>query len=283
MDIAMSRMGSLKDFYRKMGLQPFQPYFDFHEDFTSPDDRTFKVDGVSFTMRRVEGGSCILGAKSKEEEVAYWNKTTDPRYLCHVTVDSFYIAETQVTQELWKAVMGEHPGTFVGKELPVNNVSWNDCMEFVAKLNALTNGKFRMPTEAEWEFAARGGVKSKGYQYAGSDKLDEVGWYHIPVPGMIWDPDEEKVYELFPVKQLEANELGLYDMSGNVREWCADWDAFYPVEPQVNPKGPAEGKDKITRGGSGWDEVYDCTVYRRIAISPDKVLESNGFRLAMDV
>jgi len=124
---------------------------------------------------------------------------------------------------LWQAVMGTNPSNFKGDNMPVENVSWKDCQEFIGKLNGLTNKKFRLPTEAEWEYAARGGNKSRGYKYAGSDSIDDVAWY---------DMNGEEITH--PVASKQPNELGIYDMTGNVYEWCSDWYGIYTDEPQMS-------------------------------------------------
>ena len=163
---------------------------------------TFEANGVSFTMIPVEGGTFTMGATSEMTEPFDWEKPTH-----QVTLSSYYIGETEVTQALWKAVMGSNPSHFKGDNLPVEYVSWDDCQTFIRKLNALTGKRFRLPTEAEWEFAARGGNKSCGYQYSGGDELSEVAWF----VGNSGD-------RTHAVGTKIANELSIYDMSGNVCE-----------------------------------------------------------------
>ncbi|MBQ8608093.1 MAG: SUMF1/EgtB/PvdO family nonheme iron enzyme, partial [Bacteroidaceae bacterium] len=181
--------------------------------------QTFTVNGVSFTMVRVEGGTFRMGATSEQV-----NPYNDEKPVHSVTLSSYSIGQTEVTQALWKAVMGSNPSRFRGDNLPVERVSWNDCRTFIRKLNALTGRTFRLPTEAEWEFAARGGNQSQGYQYSGSNNLGSVAWY-----------DSNSGDKTHPVATKSANELGLYDMSGNVWEWCQDWYGSYSSSSQTNP------------------------------------------------
>lgn len=197
-------------------------------------NETFTVKGVQFTMVAVEGGTFTMGATP--EQTGYDN---DEQPTHQVTLSSYYIGETEVTQALWEAVMGNNPSFFKGKQLPVEQVSWNDCQEFIRKLNDLTGKKFRLPTEAEWEFAASGGKKSRGYKYSGSNNITDVAWY-----------DGKSGGNTHPVKTKQANELGIYDMSGNVWEWCQDWYGSYNSNAQTNPTGPISGSARVDRGGS---------------------------------
>ena len=185
-----------------------------------------------------------------------------------VTVSDFYIGKYEVTQAQWKAVMGSNPSDFKGDNLPVENVSWNDIQEFITKLNAQTGKKFRLPTEAEWEYAARGGNQSKGYKYSGSDSIDEVAWY-----------GDNSSSTTHPVGQKSPNELGIYDMSGNVFEWCQDWYGSYSSEAQTNPTGPSSGSYRVLRGGSWYYYARNCRVSRRDSNFPDYRGSICGFRL----
>ena len=218
----------------------------------------FTANGVKFKMIRVEGGSFDM----------------DTNY--HVTLSDYYIGETQVTQALWKAVMGSNPSWFKGDNKPVESVSWDDCQAFIEKLNSklsnqLPRGcKFRLPTEAQWEFAARGGKKSNGFEYAGSDNIDEVAWYD--------DNSDDKTH---PVKGKKANELGLYDMSGNVWEWCQDWYDSYSSGSQTDPTGPSGGSYRVLRGGSWYYGARDCRVASRSNGSPDGRNYGRGIRLSL--
>ena len=187
-----------------------------------------------------------------------------------VTLSSFYIGKYEVTQSLWKAVMGSNPSDWKGDNLPVENVSWNDSQTFLRKLNAMTGKNFRLPTEAEWEYAARGGNLSRGYQYSGSKKIDDVAWYNNNSGG-----------ETHPVGTKAPNELGIYDMSGNVCEWCQDWIGSYSSSAQTNPKGPSSGSDRVLRGGSWYYGARYCRMAFRYGITPGYGYNNLGLRLAL--
>ena len=229
--------------------------------------KSFDVNGVKFNMIYVEGGSFKMGY------LRYSYSEYDSQPVHTVVLDSYYIAETEVTQELWQTIMRDNPSVNQGDSLPVNNVSWDDSQLFIRKLNNITNSDFRLPTEAEWEYAARGGNKSKGYLYSGSDTLDVVcSPLHTPVA------------------QKRPNELGIYDMSGSVYEWCSDYYSsnYYDVSPRYNPQGPDgnPGYDHVYRGRrEGWrssNGEFDCHVsclYERSAST--KAKEDCGFRLVL--
>lgn len=222
--------------------------------------------GQSFTMIYVEGGSFVMGCTS-EQSYCY----NDERPTHRVMLDSYYIGETEVTQELWRAVMGDNPSHFRGDEtkLPVEMVSWYDCQDFIRKLNQITGKNFRLPTEAEWEYAARGGKKSKSYKYSGSNTIDNVAWY--------------SGVQTHDVKTKQANELGIYDMSGNVWEWCQDWygSGYYANSPQANPTGPSSGSCRVLRGGSWINRARYCRVAYRYNGTPSSRSSSIGFRLIL--
>ena len=186
-----------------------------------------------------------------------------------MTLSSFSIGRYEVTQEEWEAVMGSNPSNFKGKKLPVEQVSWDDCQTFIRKLNQMTGKHFRLPTEAEWEYAARGGNKSRGYKYAGGDNLGSVAWYT--------DNSGNKTHE---VGKKQPNELGLYDMSGNVREWCQDWKGGYRSSSQTNPTGPSSGSYRVNRGGDWINRARYCRVSYRSYITPDNRNSLLGLRLA---
>ena len=188
-----------------------------------------------------------------------------------VTVSSFSIGKYEVTQKLWKAVMGTNPSYFKGDNLPVENVSWYQVQEFIRKLNAKTGKHYRLPTEAEWEFAARGGNRSRGYIYSGSNDIGTVAWY-----------DGNSGDKTHPVGTKAPNELGIYDMSGNVLEWCQDWYAsnYYSKSPSTNPKGPTTGSNRVVRGGGWYGNAGRCRVSCRLNFTPGAYYGGLGFRLA---
>ncbi len=195
-----------------------------------------------------------------------------------VELDAFHIAQYPVTQGLWEAVMGTNPSFFKGRDRPVEQVSWEECQEFLKKLNEQTGKVYRLPTEAEWEYAARGGQKSQGFTYSGSNKLKEVGWFETNSHG-----------ETKAVGQKLPNELGLYDMSGNVWEWCEDWygGSYYQKYADKgmvkNPGGPENGSTRVYRGG-GWNNTpRDCRVPYRFNWPPGFRYGNLGFRLAMSL
>ena len=223
------------------------------------------VNGVTFKMVKIEGGTFMMGAPSSDAE-AYSNEM--PQHC--VTLSEYYIAETEVTQALWKAVMGSNPSHFQYPDRPVEEISWNDCKTFIEKLNQLTDKQFRLPTEAEWEYAARGGGNSHGYKFSGSDNVDDVAWYTDNCGG-----------ETHAVKTKAANELGLYDMTGNVLEWCSDWMAAYTADTVTNPQGPAAGFKRVLRGGSLYNDARRLRVTRRSEYNPTFTDYSVGFRLAL--
>lgn len=217
-------------------------------------------------MVYVEGGTFTMGATSEQESDAL----SDEKPTHQVTLSSFSIGKYEVTQEEWEAVMGNNPSSFKGAKRPVESVSWSDCRQFIRKLRTLTGKNFRMPTEAEWEYAARGGNKSRGYKYSGSNILDDVGWY-----------DSNSSSSTHDVGQLDPNELGLYDMSGNVWEWCADWYGSYDSNSQSNPEGPSSGSLRVVRGGSWLLYARTCRVSIRISYSPGGAYNHLGLRLAL--
>lgn len=223
----------------------------------------FTVNGVSFDMVRVEGGTFRMGATAEQEEEAYSNE----KPVHSVTLSSYYIGKTEVTQALWQAVMCSNPSRFEGSDLPVERVSWNDCQEFIQKLNRLTGRNFRLPTEAEWEFACRGGNNSRGHKYSGSNDIDNVAWY--------WDNSGRKTH---PVATKAPNELGIYDMSGNVWEWCSDWYTSYS---QTNPTGPQNGSRRVYRGGCWLYDARGCRSSFRYGNGPTDRNFNLGLRLAL--
>ena len=242
--------------------------------------QTITVNGVTFNMIKVEGGTFKMGAQSTDPNgVNYDSEAWGEEQPVHsVTLDDYYIGETEVTQELWEAVMGANPSLFKGSIKPVECVSWNGCQEFIEKLNQLTGKRFRLPTEAEWEYAARGGNKSRGYKYAGSNTIGDVAWYE---DNAYYVGESSPAYGTHPVGTKSPNELGLYDMSGNVREWCSDWGGEYSSSSQTNPMGPTSGSYRVLRGGSWYDYAQGCRVSYRYDYSPGDRFGHNGFRLAL--
>ena len=228
--------------------------------------KVITVGNVSFTMIRVDGGTFTMGATSEQGSDA----DSDEKPAHQVTLSPYYIGETEVTQALWEAVMGNNPSEFKGNNKPVETVGWNDCQEFIRKLNQSTGLSFRLPTEAEWEYAARGGKMSRGYKYSGSGKVKDVAWYT--------DISGSSTHD---VKTKQANELGIYDMSGNVWEWCSDWYGSYNSSSLTNPKGPASGSCRVFRGGSWYYYAWRCRVSIRGYSAPDSQNDSLGLRLAL--
>ena len=223
------------------------------------------VNDISFKMIPVEGGTFTMGATSEMTE-----PFDDENPTHQVTLSSYYIGETEVTQALWKAVMGSNPSNFKGDDLPVEQVSWDDCQTFINKLNALTGKNFRLPTEAEWEFAARGGNQSRHTQYSGSSRIDDVAWYQ-----------HNSGEETHPVKTKQPNELGIYDMSGNVSEWCQDWDSDYSSYAQTNPSGASSGSTHVIRGGCWCYVPWGCRSSGRHYGAPEYSYNEIGLRLAL--
>ena len=216
-------------------------------------------------MVLVDGGTFTMGASQNQLKEAESDEKT-----CHqVTVDAFYICKYEVTQDLWTYVMGKNPSHFRGARLPVEDITWNDCQKFIAKLNELTGETYRLPSEAEWEFAARGGNLSKGYKYAGSNTINDVAWYNA-----------NSGNSTHTVGGKMPNELGIYDMSGNVYEWCQDWKAPYSHQHEVNPQGAEEGSCRVNRGGRWGGSARACRTSDRSMSSPHYHFYHLGMRLA---
>lgn len=245
--------------------------------------KMFTIKGVSFTMILVEGGTFTMGATSEQGKDA----ESDESPTHQVTLSDYFIGQTEVTQGLWEAVMGtmvrqqrdkanvSWPMRGEGDNYPMYYINWNECQEFVNKLNSLLSSqlggkRFALPTEAQWEYAARGGKKSNGYKYSGSNTLGNVAWY----------TDNSSV-ATHPVGTKSANELGVYDMSGNVREWCQDLYGSYNRSSQTNPTGASSGYYCVYRGGSWNQGAGDCRVSRRISLSPADRYTVLGLRLVL--
>ncbi len=234
-------------------------------------ETVIKVGGVSFKMIAVEGGTFMMGASDSDTDAASIEKPAH-----QVTLSDYIIGETEVTQELWVAVMGSNPSYFTSANgyegdlsRPVEQVSWEDCQTFITNLNQMTGKNFRLPTEAEWEYAARGGKYSHGYKYSGGNDLNVVAWNY-----------NNADLQTHPVAKKQPNELGLYDMSGIVSEWCQDWSGNYGSEAQTNPTGPASGSARITRGGNAGNTT-NCRVTCRSSSTPGNMGNGLGLRLAM--
>lgn len=217
-----------------------------------------------FEMVFVKGGTFQMGSNKGDN---------DEKPIHTVTLSDFYIGKYEVTQKQWKAFMDSNPSNFTNCDnCPVERVSWKDIQEFIKKLNQKTGKNYRLPTEAEWEYAARGGIKSRGYKYAGSNNLADVAWH-----------DENAGNKTHPVGQKAANELGIYDMVGNVWEYCSDWYGSYSSSSKRNPLGPASGNGRVRRGGGWKDKVRYLRVSNRNSWNPDHRNYNLGFRLTMDL
>ncbi len=234
------------------------------------ENKKININGLQINLIGIQGGTFEMGATSEQGSESF----SDEKPTHKVAISSFYIGETEVTQELWYAVMGNNPSRFKGNSLPVECVDWTSCQQFISKLNSLTNMNFRLPTEAEWEYVSRGGIYNNRYRYSGSSSIDEVAWFSENSSG--------KTHE---VKSKKPNELGVYDMSGNVQEWCYDFYSPYEKKSQTNPKGPQNGvewrKNRIIRGGSFNDLEYRCRICVRFDLPEVNYYnEFTGFRLA---
>ena len=246
---------------------------------TSGQDFTETVNGVSFNMVYVKGGTFSMGATEEQGSV---DPVRDEYPVHSVTLSDYYIGKFEVTQGLWKAVMGttieqqrdkedkELHLYGVGSDYPMYYVSWDEAREFCAKLSQLTGKKYSLPTEAQWEYAARGGAKSKSYKYSGSNTVGDVAWY--------WGNSDE---ESHPVGKKQANELGIYDMSGNVKEWCNDWYADYSSDSQTDPTGPTNGSVRVDRGGCWFGVQGGCCVSSRGIEYRVNHYRFSGFRVAL--
>lgn len=258
-------------------LEPYEPVYE-----------TFTVSGVTFRMLLVKGGTFTMGGRDFDPYVKPWEFPVH-----EVTLSDFYIGETEVTQALWKAVMGSNPSWFQYKSStdgqsiytndltrPVESVTYANCQSFISKLNQKTGKTFRMLTEAEWEFAARGGIYSKGCMYPGSDDIDEVAWHSGN--SSVYVPNGNHYENMtHSVGTKAPNELGIYDMGGNVGEWCSDWYGEYTGQAQTNPTGPTSGNERIVRGGS-WGQSWRMNrVTWRLGSNPGFANVNVGLRVVL--
>jgi formylglycine-generating enzyme required for sulfatase activity len=222
------------------------------------------LDSIRENMVWVTGGSFVMGNNISEP---------DERPAYEVVIDGFAISRYPVTQRQWMVIMERNPSDFPGcDQCPVDKVSWDDAQVFIQKLNVLTGKEYTLPTEAEWEYAAKGGRDAPGnFRYAGSDDIDSVGWYAGNSGRMP-----------HPVGQKKPNELGLYDMTGNVWEWCQDWYAkfYYEQNESNNPQGPPSGSGRVRRGGSWYTQSTNCKTSTRNNVRQDYFDDIGGFRLA---
>lgn len=241
------------------------------------EDFTEKVSGVEIEMVYVEGGTFQMGATSEQGS----DYDSNERPVHSVTLSDYYIGKFEVTQGLWEKVMGTtiHEQRIkagysftngVGSDYPMYYVNWEEAQEFCKKLSQLTGKTYVLPTEAQWEYAARGGVKSRGYKYSGSNTIGNVAWY-----------SDNSSSSTHPVATKQPNELGLYDMSGNVWEWCSDWYGSYSSESQSNPTGPSTGSNRVLRGGSWCNSARNCRVSFRNYSYPSNRSFNDGFRFVL--
>ncbi|MDR3218079.1 MAG: formylglycine-generating enzyme family protein [Dysgonamonadaceae bacterium] len=227
------------------------------------DKHSAATNQYGIKMVFVQGGTFMMGCTSEQGN----DCDIDAKPAHQVTLSDFYIGQYEVTQKQWKDIMGinANPSYFKGDSLPVENISWDELQEFIRKLNVRTNKNFRLPTEAEWEYACRGGVESDPYKYSGSNMAGKVAWYR-----------ENSGGQPHPVGLKSPNKLGLYDMCGNVWEWCSDWKGAYSSDSQTNPTGPPSGPRRIVRGGSWNSDAWHMRALYRDSSIPGGHL---GFRL----
>ncbi|MBQ7711878.1 MAG: formylglycine-generating enzyme family protein [Bacteroidales bacterium] len=227
---------------------------------------TLTVEGVSFDMVKVKAGSFVMGCT--DEQGGDCDDDESPYHRVTITRD-YYIGKFEVTQKLYEAVMGENPSQWKSIDRPVECVSWKDAQLFCAELSRITGRQFSLPTEAEWEYAARGGQKSTGAKYSGGYAINKVAWY-----------DGNSGSQTHPVGQLRPNELGIYDMSGNVWEWCQDWYGRYNSASQTDPTGPS-GVFRVLRGGGWGSYARGCRVAARDSNTSSNRTDHYGFRVVL--
>lgn len=265
---------SAQSYNQHSGYQSQNSYQQRSYDNRTPQNYVENVEGLNMKMVYVEGGTFQMGATSEQNGEGY----DDEKPVHSVTLESYYIAECEVTQEQWQKIMGStihqqaskagYSTKGVGNDYPMYYVSWHEAQAFCQELSALTGKTYCLPTEAQWEYAARGGKQSKGYKYSGSYAIDAVAWY-----------DSNSGSTNHPVKGKRANELGLYDMSGSVWEWCSDWYGSYSSSSQNNPTGASSGEYRVLRGGSWNYRARSCRVSYRNDNTPSNRNYNYGFRV----
>lgn len=235
--------------------------------------KQYEVNGIKFNMVYVEGGSFSMGSLENDKN-AEKDETKHK-----VVLTNYYIGETEVTQALWSAVMPKNPSYFKRDSLlPVERISYAEAKEFVSQLNLLTHESFCLPTEAEWEYAAKGGKNHDDYAYSGSAQIDSVAFYGNSKANL----KQNATDATYPVGTKQPNSLGIYDMSGNVYEWCSDWYyRFYPTDTEVNPQGPDSGTFRVVRGGCWSSDPNHCRTSKRVYVSPRKKYSNIGMRLCL--
>jgi formylglycine-generating enzyme required for sulfatase activity len=237
-------------------------------DYENKRPSTFYVPEADMEFVWVGGGTFMMGSDEGN---------SDEKPVHQVTLDGFYMGKTPVTQKQWQRIMGNNPSYYKGDDLPVEGVSWNDAQKYIERLNQLTGRFFRLPTEAEWEYAAGGGENERT-KFAGTsfkDKLADYAWFEANSGGTFW-----KSAHTQPVATKLPNRLNLYDMNGNVNEWCSDWFGNYAHTAQINPKGSAIGFNRVNRGGSWSKSPLFCRVAYRSIVNPESRFGDLGFRLA---
>ncbi|HQO08549.1 MAG TPA: formylglycine-generating enzyme family protein [Clostridiales bacterium] len=239
------------------------------------DEIALKADGVEKVIIKLEEGSDDIGdyifVEGGTFQMGNNNGYEEERPVHNVNVNDFYICKTEVTQALWRIVMGTTPSNFIGDDLPVENVSWNDAVEFCKRLSRKESAVYRLPTEAEWEYAARGGKLSKGNEFPGISRFNDLAW---------WAANSGS--KTNPAGKKKPNELGIYDMNGNVYEWCSDYYRSYNNSNSADPTGSGTDSSRVMRGGSWTAQIPSCTVTSRNYGNPDLRTNAIGFRVVRD-
>jgi uncharacterized protein (TIGR02996 family) len=226
-------------------------------------------DDVAMTFSFIGPGTFVMGSPPDEEQ----RQSDEVPHLVTLTA-GFWLGITPVTQAQWTAVMGSNPSRFKGPDRPVETVTWNDCQQFCSRASTRTGQAFRLPTEAEWEYACRAGTATPYYTGKGLDALQQAGWCS-------YDGRSGSAQQTKPVGQLLPNAWGLYDMHGNVLEWCADRFGAYPAEDVTDPRGPEEGEERVHRGGGWYSRPWRCRAALRIAAEPNHGCINDGCRVVL--